>query len=148
MAQAQAAAENAALMSESAQQREGWNQVMQWLDQAEDYRQTSELLALRVRAQNALDQLDGALRLSYKPAYSAAQLPSLQISRLVSVGSDLYLLDQASGSVLHLVPTSTGYSLDLDFKCAPGVVDGIQVGNLVEVMAVPINNTAKAPLLH
>ncbi|HQM65645.1 MAG TPA: hypothetical protein PLN28_02890, partial [Anaerolineaceae bacterium] len=146
MAQAQAAAENAALMSDSTQQREGWNQVMNWLDQAEDYRQTNELRALRVQAQNALDRLDGAVRLHYTAAYAASQLPSLQISRLVSVGNELYLLDQASGAVLHMSPSGSIYNLDLEFKCAPGVVDGIQVGKLVEVMSVPINNAAKAPL--
>jgi hypothetical protein len=146
MAQAQAAAENAALMSDSAQQHEGWNQVMLWLDQAEEYRQSDELRALRVQAQNALDRLDGAFRLHYKPAYAASQLPSLHISRLVSIGSDLYLLDQASGAVLHMSPSASVYNLDLDFKCAPGTVDGIQVGKLVEVMSVPISNAAKAPL--
>jgi hypothetical protein len=146
MAQAQAAAENAALMSDSTQQREGWNQVMNWLDQAEDYRQTNELRALRVQAQNALDRLDGAVRLHYTAAYAASQLPSLQISRLVSIGNELYLLDQASGAVLHMSPSGSIYNLDLDFKCAPGVVDGVQVGKLVEVMSVPINNAAKAPL--
>jgi len=146
MAQAQAAAENAALMSDSTQQREGWNQVMNWLDQAEDYRQTNELRALRVQAQNALDRLDGAVRLHYRAAYAASQLPSLQISRLVSIGNELYLLDQASGAVLHMSPSGSIYNLDLDFKCAPGVVDGIKVGKLVEVMSVPINNAAKAPL--
>lgn len=146
MAQAQAAAENAALMSDSTQQREGWNQVMNWLDQAEDYRQTNELRALRVQAQNALDRLDGAVRLHYTAAYTASQLPSLQISRLVSVGNELYMLDQASGAVLHMSPSGSIYNLDLEFKCAPGVVDGIQVEKLVEVMSVPINNAAKAPL--
>jgi hypothetical protein len=71
----------------------------------------------------------------------------LQISRLVSIGNDIYLLDRASGAVLRMVPSGASYSLDLDFMCAPGVVDGIQVGDLVEVLAVPINNIAKAPLL-
>jgi len=101
---------------------------------------------LRVQAQNALDRLDGAVRLHYTTAYAASQLPSLQISRLVSVGNELYLLDQASGAVLHMSPSGSVYNLDLEFKCAPGVVDGIQVGKLVEVMSVPINNAAKAPL--
>jgi len=48
--------------------------------------------------------------------------------------------------VLHMSPSGSIYNLDLDFKCAPGVVDGVQVGKLVEVMSVPINNAAKAPL--
>lgn len=146
MEQARAAAENAPKMSDATLVREGWNQVLVWLDQAEEYRQTSELRALRVQAQNALDQLDGALRLSYKPAYAGSQLPSLQISRMLMVGDDLYLLDQTTGVVLRMTPSSGAYSLDLEFKCGAGTYNGIQVGNLVEMMSVPINNVAKAPI--
>jgi len=148
MEQARAAAENAPKMSDATLVREGWNQVLVWLDQAEGYRQTSELRALRVQAQNALDQLDGALRLSYKPAYAGSQLPSLQISRMLMVGDDLYLLDQTTGVVLRMTPSSGAYSLDLEFKCGAGTYNGIQVGNLVEMMSVPINNVAKAPILR
>ncbi|MFZ3069684.1 MAG: cell envelope integrity protein TolA [Anaerolineaceae bacterium] len=147
MAQAQAAAENAALMGDAAQEREGWNQVTYWLDQAETYRQSDEVQAMRFQAQEALDELDDAIRLIYKPAYPGSQLPSLDISRIVSVGSDLYLLDRATGVVLHLNPTNTGYSLDMDFNCQPGVYGGVSVSNLVDLTAVPINNPSKAPIL-
>jgi len=147
MAQAQAAANNAPAMEGAAAQREAWNQVISWLDQAETYRQSSELRALRVRAQDALDTLDGALRLVYKPAYASTLLTGLDISRIVSVGTDLYLLDRATGVVLHLNPSSSGYQPDLEFNCRPGFVDGIQVGELVDVLSVPINNAARAPIL-
>ena len=147
MAQAQAAADNAPAMEGAAAQREAWNQVISWLDQAETYRQSSELRALRVRAQDALDVLDGALRLVYKPAYASTLLTGLDISRVVSVGTDLYLLDRANGVVLHLSPSSSGYQPDLEFNCRPGFVDGIQVGELVDVLSVPINNAARAPIL-
>lgn len=147
MAQAQAAANNAPAMEGAAAQREAWNQVISWLDQAEEYRQSSELRALRVRAQDALDTLDGALRLVYKPAYASTLLTGLDISRVVSVGTDLYLLDRATGVVLHLNPSSSGYQPDLEFNCRPGLVDGIQVGELVDVLSVPINNAARAPIL-
>jgi len=147
MAQAQAAADNAPAMEGATAQREAWNQVLSWLDQAETYRQSSELRALRVRAQGALDVLDGALRLVYKPAYASSLLTGLDISRIVSVGTDLYLLDKATGAVLHLSPSSSGYEPDLEFNCQPGFVDGIQVGKLVDVLSVPINNNARAPIM-
>lgn len=147
MAQAQAAAENAPAMQGAAAQREAWEQVLSWLNQAETYRQSSELRALRVRAQDALDVLDGALRLVYKPAYASSLLTGLDISRIVSVGTDLYLLDKATGVVLHLSPSSSGFNPDLEFNCQPGFYDGIQVKELVDVLAVPINNAARAPIL-
>ena len=147
MAQAQAAAENAAAMQGAAAQREAWQQVLSWLDQAETYRQSSELRALRVRAQDALDVLDGAVRLVYKPAYTSTMMTGLEISRIVSVGTDLYLLDKATGTVLHLSPSSGGYVPDLEFNCQPGLRDGVQVRELADVLAVPINNAARAPIL-
>ena len=147
MAQAQAAAENAAAMQGAAAQREAWQQVLSWLDQAETYRQSSELRALRVRAQDALDVLDGAVRLVYKPAYTSTMMTGLEISRIVSVGTDLSLLDKATGTVLHLSPSSGGYVPDLEFNCQPGLRDGVQVRELADVLAVPINNAARAPIL-
>ncbi|HPS32653.1 MAG TPA: hypothetical protein PKW57_04055 [Anaerolineaceae bacterium] len=147
MAQAQAAADNAPAMQGAAAQRQAWNEVLSWLDQAETYRQSSEARALRVRAQDALDALDGALRLVYKPAYASSLLTGLDISRIVSVGTDLYLLDKASGVVLHLNPSSGGFTPDMEFHCQPGLYEGIRVGNLIDVLSVPINNAARAPIL-
>ena len=147
LAQAQAAVDNAPLMQGAEAQREAWNQALSWLDQAEAYRQSSELRALRARAQNALDVLDGALRLAYKPAFAASALTGLDISRIVSVGTDLYLLDRATGVVLHLSPSNGAFVPDLSYNCKPGLYQGIQVGRLVDVISVPINNTARAPIL-
>jgi len=147
LAQAQAAANNAPAMQGAGAQREAWNEVLSWVDQAESYRQSSELRALRVQAQEALDVLDGAVRLVYKPAYASTLLTGLDISRIVSIGTDLYLLDRASGVVLHLNPSSSGFALDMEFNCQPGVYEGARVGQLVDVLSVPINNAARAPIL-
>ena len=42
---------------------------------------------------------------------------------------------------------SQGYSQDEGFKCGPGSINGVQVGKLVDMLAIPINNPAKAPIL-
>ncbi|MFZ3151731.1 MAG: hypothetical protein WA116_08625 [Anaerolineaceae bacterium] len=147
MAQARAAANNTELMTGADQQREGWNQVSYWLDQAGEYRQTDEMRALRVQAQQALDLLDNAVRLNYQVAFPGSQLPSLEISQIITVGNDVFILDDATGVVLHLNLTNKGYQVDLEFNCQPGTYDDIQVGDLVEMTAITVNNPAKAPLL-
>lgn len=147
MAQARAAANNAELMTGAVQQREGWDQVFYWLDQAGEYRQTDEIRALQVRAQQALDLLDNAVRLNYQVILPGSQLPSLEISQIITAGNDVFILDGATGVVLHLNLTNKGYQVDLEFNCQSGTYDGVQVGDLVKMTAITVNNPAKAPLL-
>ncbi len=147
MAQARAAVSNAAQMKNPADQREGWDQAFDWLDKAAAYRQTDEIRALRVQAQNAVDQLDGAIRLEYSPVLQETQLPTLQIKRIVTVGTDAFILDSTTGVVLRINLTNNAYALDVDFTCQPGNYDGIAVGKLIEMTAIPITNPAGAPIL-
>ena len=71
----------------------------------------------------------------------------MSVSNIISLNRDLYLLDQTSGEVRHLTLQSQGYSLDEAFRCGPGSIGGVQVGKLVDMLAIPINNPAKAPIL-
>lgn len=147
LAQAQASANNAALMQTTELQREGWEQSLVWLDQAAAYQDTAEVQALRQRVQIALDELDGARRLQYVPAFAAGLYPDLDITAIVSLNNDLYLLDQASGSVKYLRLFSSGYAMDNEFVCGPGTYEGVQVGELVDLINIPLNNPAKAPVM-
>lgn len=147
LAQAQASVNNAALMQTTELQREGWEQALVWLDQAAAYQDTAEVQALRQRVQIALDELDGARRLQYVPAFAAGLYPDLDISAIVSLNNDLYLLDQASGSVKYLRLFSSGYEMDDEFVCGPGTYEGVQVGELVDLINIPLNNPAKAPVM-
>lgn len=147
LAQAEASANNAALMQTDELKREGWNQTIEWLDKAAAYQKSEEVNALYLRVRLALDELDGARRLIYKPAFAAGLFPGMNVSNIIALNRDLYLLDQTSGEVRHLTLQSQGYGLDETFKCGPGVISGIQVGKLVDLLAIPINNPAKAPLL-
>ena len=147
LAQAQASANNAALMQTTDLQREGWEQTIVWLDQAAFYQDTVEVQTLRLRAQTALDDLDGARRLQYVPAFAASLYPGLDIDAIVSLNNDLYLLDKGSGSVKYLRLSSSGYVMDNEFACGPGTYEGVQVGELVDLISVPINNPAKAPVM-
>ena len=147
LAQAQASANNAALMQTDELKREVWNQTIEWLDKAAAYQKSEEVNALYLRARLALDELDGAKRLIYKPAFAAGLFPDMSVSNIISLNRDLYLLDQTSGEVRHLTLQSQGYSLDEGFRCGPGSISGVQVGKLVDMLAIPINNPAKAPIL-
>jgi hypothetical protein len=147
LAQAEASANNAALMQTDELKREGWNQTIEWLDKAAAYQKSDEVNALYLRARLALDELDGAKRLIYKPAFAAGLFPDMAVSNIISLYRDLYLLDQNSGEVRHLTLQSQGYSLDEAFQCKPGRFGGVEVGKLVDMLAIPINNPAKAPIL-
>lgn len=147
LAQAQAAANNAVLMEDTLDQRETWNQVLFWTNQAGSYKESQEVTALESQALAALDQLDGAVRLIYKQAIIGEQVASLDIQKIIPLGTDLYLLDSYAGSVLHLTQTNRGYQVDPSFVCQSSVYDGIKVSKLVDVVSVPINNPHKAPIL-
>ena len=147
LAQAEASANNAALMQTDELKREGWNQTVAWLDKAAAYQKSEDVNSLYLRARLALDELDGAKRLIYKPAFAAGLFPGMNVSRIIALNRDLYLLDQTSGEIRHLTLQSQGYSLDETFQCAPGRFNGVEVGNLVDMLAIPINNPAKAPIL-
>ena len=146
-AQAEASFNNAGLMQSSDLQREGWQQALLFLDKAASYEDTAEVKNLRQRAQLALDDLDGARRLQYSIAFSTAQTPGLDIGAIVSLNSDLYLLDRTSGSVKAFRASSNGYQIDSGFKCEPGTYGGVKFGHLVDMISIPINNPAKAPIL-
>jgi len=147
LAQAKASANNAAQMQTDELKREGWNQTLDWLDKAAAYQKSEEVNALYLEARLALDELDGAKRLIYKPAFAAGLFPEMSVSNIISLNRDLYLLDQTSGEVRHLTLQSQGYSLDEAFRCGPGSFSGVQVGKLMDMLAIPINNPAKAPIL-
>ncbi len=147
LAQAEASANNAAQMQTDELKREGWNQTIEWLDKAAAYQKSEEVNALYLRARLALDALDGAKRLIYKPAFAAGLFPGMNVTNIIALNRDLYLLDRTNGEVKHLTLQSQGYSLDETFTCAPGNIGGVQVGKLVDMLAIPINNPAKAPIL-
>ena len=147
LAQAQASVNNAPLMQTADLQREGWEQALNWLDQAALFKNSDEVKSLRMQAQTALDSLDGTRRLQFSPGFAPSLYPSWSITAIVSLNNDLYLLDRASGSVMYMRLRNTGYELDDQFRCGPGTYAGVEVGKLVDMISVPLNNPAKAPVV-
>jgi len=128
-------------------QRDAYMNVLSYIDQAEQYRETSETKLLRSEAQSNLDSLMGMIRLEFVPAFTNGLGNQTQISRLAASESDLYMLDAERGNILHA--TFTGRSLEFDgaFNCQPGTYGGYQVGTIVDILALPRVNAVGASVL-
>jgi len=105
--QAEAAHTQALNASDPTRERDGWQAVLFYLDQAEYYRQTPESEALRNEAQTNLDSLQGIQRLNFYPAFGSSV--NAQISRLAANETDLYMLDAERGRVLHADLVGRGF---------------------------------------
>ncbi len=145
--QAQAAVQTAHAAEDPAVERSAWYEVLNSLDQADDIRNTNEVAALRQEVQDALDILDGALRLAYQPALRDTLSTEINITEMVSYGRDLYLFDDASGWVIHAIRDNDLYEVNTDFLCAPGNYSGGALSAIVDMVALPINNPYQAQIL-
>lgn len=134
-----------------AKARVQWVTVLDRLDLAEDYRDSplAEAQNLRQEAQEQLDTLGRIVRLKYQRAF---ELPGgqTQVTRMSATDTDIYLLSATSGAILRGYTDSLlggNYSLDTNFKCQPGLYDGIQVSNLIDLIALPRSNNAGASVI-
>ncbi|MBW6465702.1 MAG: hypothetical protein K0B06_04275 [Brevefilum sp.] len=127
--------------------RASWSQAMMYLDQAESFRRTDEVTQMRSDTQRALDLLDGAVRLAYHPAIAGSLHDGINITRIISYGLDLYLLDAAGGRVIHATRGGQGYQVDPEFVCSAGNFSGGAVDTLIDMVSLPINNPYQAHVL-
>lgn len=138
-------AEQAEAAGDEALRREDWNQTLAWLDKAAGYGHSEEADQLRQKAQHALDEMEGIVRLNYLPAGSP--LPEgVVVTRMVATISDVYLLDGQIGQVYRLFRTSQGYELDPRFTCGPGKAGAVIIGPLLDIVPLPPVNEFKATL--
>jgi hypothetical protein len=146
LAQAQEARRQAGSLTNPVEQRKAWETVLLNVERAESQRETSETEALKQEAETNLDQLLGILRLQFMPAFSNPL--GIEISRMAAGDTDLFLLDAASGEVLHAeLSSGRGFQIDTGFNCAPGVYGGYTVGPLVDILALPGISSLKATML-
>ncbi|HUE99884.1 MAG TPA: hypothetical protein VMN99_11560 [Anaerolineales bacterium] len=141
-AQAQAISE-----TDPTRQRDGWQRVLAYLNDADKYRATDESKQLRTEAQFQLDILMGINRLEFLPAFANGLGSATQISRMAASESDLYMLDAEGGNILHASFTNRTLDLDTTFNCQPGSYSGYQVGALIDLLALPKVNTLSASVL-
>lgn len=147
-AQAGEFAQVAATTSDPVELRHAWQTSLMYLDQAEAYQTTSESKEMRKQAQAVLDEMEGIERLDFKSALVDQLAETAVISRIVSDGDDLYLLDQSQGAVLHALLTNEGYRIDPTFQCGPGPYsNGVIVDPLVDIARLPRGNELGAVVL-
>lgn len=123
-------------LTDPAELRLKWQATLFHLDQAEQHQVTQNSERLRREAQAALDTLDRVKRTGYQPAFNTPLVSSIRISRMAASDFDLYLLNSTDGSVLRAVQNGSYYTLQ-DFNCLPGKYNGITVGNLIDIIALP-----------
>ena len=127
--------------------RHAWDSTIYYLDLAEKNQKTQDSKNLRQEAQTALDNLDGILRLDFRPAIIGGLSRSVQVSHMAATDTDLYMLDSSRGGVIRAFMTNQGYQVDSSFKCDPGQYDTIIVGALVDLEALPMSNVYNARVL-
>ncbi len=148
---ASAAADDAKSEQDPTALRKDWETVIYWLTTAEEQylvpEREAESHALRQKAQKALDQLNRIVRVQYRPAFNTT-LRRLKVTRMAATDVDLYLLDNDAGSVIHGILNGQAYSTDPGFDtCKPGTYNGIQVGKLTDMIALPRSNASGASLI-
>jgi hypothetical protein len=145
--QAQAAAVEAQALGTGLDSRAAWEQALYLLDYTEQYEITPETSSLRLQAQKVLDDLDGIVRLNFKPGVSGILSPAIEIRKMVATATDLYMLDINSGSVLRAWLTGTGYEMDPTFRCGPGSYGAFIVGPLVDITTLSKFNPEDATII-
>jgi len=144
---ARVASSQASAETDPGRQRDAYQKVLDYLDNAEEYRETDETKLLRSDTQAKWDNLMGVIRLEFTSAFTNGISSSTQISRMAASESDLYMLDAERGNILHA--TFTGNSLELDgaFNCQPGRYGGNEVGTIVDILALPRVNAVGASVM-
>jgi hypothetical protein len=123
--------------------RTAWETTLDYLDKADAYKTTPESSLLREKAGEALDNLDGIVRLDFQPAFASTLGGPAEVSRIVANDTDLYMLNAQGGNVLRATLTGRGYEIDPNFTCGPNP----NVGRLIDIAALPKGNSFKATVL-
>ncbi len=140
-------AQQAHVQQSPVEQRKDWKDTLTWLDSAEQFNSTEASKALRQQAQNSLDELDHVLRVKYQLAFDTKLNPALQVTHMAATDTEIYLLDNVNGNAIRGSLNGTTYTLDSGFTCVPGIYNGVSVGHLVDIVALPRSNPSGATLL-
>ncbi len=134
-------------LQDPAQQRAAWGLVLIDLNTAETFRDTTDSKDLRLKAQQALDQIEHVTRIDLQPAIRGELDKSVQVSRIVATNDALYLLNAARGNVIRAIYTPQGYEVDPNFRCGKGTYGTIVFGPPVGLAPLPTGNSTQADVL-
>lgn len=147
LVQAQQKQAQALALTNPIEQRQAWESVLLSVSIAETHRKTPETGAIRQQADTKLDELLGITRMQFSPAFSSSL--GIEISRMAASETDLFLLDARTGEALRAQPSPNGrgFQIDTTFSCKPGVYGNYTVGDLVDILTLPLQNSINATLL-
>jgi len=147
MQQAQEAIDWANGQTDPANIRLAWETVLVYMDAAEEYHVTDETIAIRQLAYIALDPLEVIDRLNFQPALNGPLSENVNIIRMAATRDELYMLDSFSGSIIRAWLSGRGYEIDRGFNCGPGSYGSYLVGDLIDMAALPRNNSQGASIM-
>ena len=127
--------------------RRAWDSTLYYLDHADTEMKTQASSTLRQEAQTALDNLDGIIRLDFRPAIVSGLSSTVRISHMAATDTDLYLLDSAHGNIIRAALNGQSYEVDTNFQCDPGQYGTVTVGALVDLQALPMTNQYNASVI-
>ncbi len=137
-----------AMVADPTMQLANLKQAIVWLDKAESYGRSDASTSLRNKVQGALDVMEGVVRLEMIPVVTGGLSAGSSVSQIIALATDLYLLDEDSGTVQRFFLGGAGYEKDEAFECGPNPDNALStIGNLVDMIPVNINNSFKATLL-
>jgi len=116
------------------------------LDKALEYGNSLEAESLQREAQQALDRLDGVIRLQLQTAILGNFSTTVHITALAANETEVYLLDATQGRILRLYLTGAGYDIDTTFSCTPNLTAGVP-GKLVDLVVLPPDNKYRAGVM-
>ncbi len=128
-------------------QRDGWNRVIHWLDEADEYGQSADSRVLRQEAQTVLDEMDRVERFNLRPANPEGFVTGTQITRIAATNTDVYLLDSSQGQVHRMFLAGQGYEVDPNFVCSSQLFPAANMGELLNIYTIPPNNEYKATMM-
>ncbi len=137
MDQARQAAAAASLVSDPAQVRGAWGEVLGILEDAARFGESPEQAALHQQGVAALDRLDGITPLEFSPMVPGGLGSNTHVSALVAGDRQMFVLDRTQGRVLRLVLGQGGYQLDETFQCESGAYPEHAIETPVDMVWVP-----------
>jgi hypothetical protein len=141
------AADTARAETDPAARRQAWAGVLAAAQRAENYQVTDATRSLQEEAQANFDQLDSIRRIEFQPAIVGGLSSDARITRIVATEDDLYLLDDADGSVWRALRTTRGYEIDSNFACGPSLPGVLTVGPLIDIAPIPKGSELEGALL-
>ena len=123
-------------------------QAMFWLEKAGEYGNSETLDSLSSQVRTSLDQLQGIKRLELTPLFNDDLARNANITQMVATNSDVYLLDETSGTVKRYYLSGNEYLPDSGFDCGYNPENILSpISKLVDMVPAPAGNSFRAAVM-